>query len=85
MPLEIPNVPAILAHGIYDDDLLFDMLGLGRGTLAEARRRGVLKFTMKDGEARYLGDWVLTYLYREYKPPVTSSLPAAAPRRSLAE
>jgi hypothetical protein len=58
MPTAINIDPA----GIYDDPLLFELLGVGAQTLVRARRSGELRYTRKGQRILYMGAWVLAWL-----------------------
>jgi len=51
--------------GIYDDDLLFGVLGVSGSVLANARREGSLRFVRKGRRVLYLGEWILAWLEAE--------------------
>src|SRR4051812_9682923 len=47
---------------VYDDDALYQALGLSGQALSRARRSGELRFTRKGRRVLYLGSWVLAWL-----------------------
>lgn len=48
--------------GVYDDDILYAVLGVSAQTLARSRRDGSLRYTRKGKRILYLGRWVLSWL-----------------------
>jgi hypothetical protein len=50
------------ADGVYDDDLLFAVLGVHFRTLRQARQEKQIRFTRKGRRILYLGRWVLDWL-----------------------
>jgi hypothetical protein len=59
------TVPRIDPEAIYTDDLLYGELGLSRATLAEARRRGELRYVKKGKQILHFGRWVIRWLEGE--------------------
>jgi hypothetical protein len=59
---------SIDTSGIYDDDSLSDVLGLGAQTLVRARRSGELRHVRKGQRILYLGSWVLDWLKTDASP-----------------
>jgi hypothetical protein len=47
---------------ILDDDTLYELLSLGRTTLARPRQSEGLRFVRKGQRTLYLGRWVLDWL-----------------------
>jgi hypothetical protein len=60
-----PAVPRILPEGIYDDALLYEVLGMTPQVLKAARRAGELRSVRKGTRTLYLGEWVLDWLKQE--------------------
>jgi hypothetical protein len=52
---------------IYDDNLLFAVLGVSSNALARARRDGKLRFTRQGRRILHLGQWVLDWLTADSK------------------
>ena len=50
------------ANAIYDDDLLFSLLGVSSRTLLKARKAKQLRYTRKGQRVLYLGEWILDWL-----------------------
>jgi hypothetical protein len=61
-----PTVSAIAIQiapdAVYDDDILFALLGVTSRTLIRARQAKQLRYTHKGQRVLYLGRWVLDWL-----------------------
>ncbi len=53
------------SNAVYDDGALVLGLGLTHATLANARRRGELRYARKGRRVLYLGRWVGDWLERD--------------------
>jgi hypothetical protein len=58
----MPDTITIDPLAVYTGDQLSAMLDVSEGTLAEARRSGVLRATKKGRRVLFLGKWVLSWL-----------------------
>jgi hypothetical protein len=56
------NAIHIDSSAVYDDDLLFALLGVTSQTLKKARQGNELRFTRKGQRILYLGQWILDWL-----------------------
>jgi hypothetical protein len=57
-----PTAIQIEPNGVYDDDLLYALLGVSIGTLTKARKANKLRFSRQGQRVLYLGEWVLDWL-----------------------
>jgi hypothetical protein len=69
------TVPSIQHDGIYDDVLLFTVLGVSAQTLSRARAGGELRFVRKGQRTLYLGRWVLDWLTADKPAPTPTPTP----------
>ncbi len=71
-PAEISAVGTIAIqidrNAVYDDDILFALLGVSARTLSKARQAKQLRFTRKGQRVLYLGQWVIEWLTADSSP-----------------
>jgi hypothetical protein len=67
--MSTPDVPVIQPDGLYDDVLLYAVLGVSQQTLSRARAAGELRFVRKGQRTLYLGRWVLDWLTGDTPAP----------------
>ena len=58
----MPSTLSIDPNAIYDDGTISLALDLPLATLAQARKKGQLRYTRKGKRIFYLGKWVLDWL-----------------------
>jgi hypothetical protein len=63
--METSTVPQLIPNGVYDDLALHATLGISLQVLADARRKGELRYSRKGARILYLGRWVLRWLARD--------------------
>lgn len=58
----------IEADAFYDDAAVRLETGITAGTLAKARKAGILRYTDRAGRNMYLGQWLLDWLTGDGSP-----------------
>jgi hypothetical protein len=66
-------------EAVFDDGVLYQILGLTPAALASARRARTLRFTRQGKRTLYLGRWVLAWLESASARPESAQLEEVAP------
>jgi hypothetical protein len=71
--MDTSTVQQLLPNGVYDDLSLHTALGVSLQVLANARRKGELRYARKGNRVLYLGRWVLHWLGNDGKETTLSA------------